>query len=126
VGVLVTVSRFFSFLVTRTAKEQKRVEEEIEKSEELVHEVMAKLCRLRKQREHLRRKTSELFSRGMRELDEEDGVRSQEEAILEEQQTVGDLQSLAHVDVIDWTAIFGEPDPFGGTVATTGGNSSGV
>jgi hypothetical protein len=112
--------------VTRTAKEQKRVEEEIEKSEELVHEVMAKLCRLRKQREHLRRKTSELFSRGMRELDEEDGVRSQEEAILEEQQTVGDLQSLAHVDVIDWTAIFGEPDPFGGTVATTGGNSSGV
>lgn len=102
------------------------MEAEIEKSEELVHEAMAKLCRLRKQRDHLRRKTSELFARGMRELDEEDGIRSQEEAILEEQQSIGDIQSFADVDVIDWTSILGEPDLFGGTVATTGGSSSGA
>lgn len=100
-------------VVTRTAKEQKRIEEDIEKTEESLQEALAKLSRLRKQRDVLRSRTADLFARGMRQLDEEDGVRSQEEAVLEEQQAIGDVQSLAHVDLIDWSAIGIEPSAFG-------------
>lgn len=108
--------------VNRASKEQKKIEKQIEESEEVLQEALARLSRLRRQRDVLRKKTSELFARGMRELDEEDGVRSQEEAILQEQQAVGEAQSTAHLDVLDWTSILGEPDLFGGTVATAGDN----
>jgi hypothetical protein len=58
-------------------------------------------------------------------LDEEDGVRSQEEAILAEQQAVGRAQELGAFGLIDWSSM---PDmfPSDDTVAATGGSSSGV
>ena len=65
----------------------------------------------------------------MRDLDEEDGIRTQEEAILEEQRSVGEAQLAGAVDVVDWAAILGEPlDPalFGGTAVEAAGSSGGA
>lgn len=81
------------------------MEDDIEKAEDELQKVLARLSRLRKHRRLLASRGDELFVRGMRELDEEDGVRTQEEAILEEQQAVGDAQSMGAFGVIDWTAV---------------------
>ncbi len=83
---------------------QGKLKEERESAEKAFEVAFAKLQRLRKQERLLETRSSELFQRGMRELDEEDGVRTQEEALLEEQQAVGDVQSLGAFGVIDWTA----------------------
>lgn len=123
-------SLFFFLLLTsavnRTSKEQERIEKEIEKSEEILQEALARLSRLRRQRDSLKSRSAELFERGMRQLDEEDGVRSQEEAILEEQQAIGAAQSVSHLDLIDWSSVLDGPSLFGDTAEPIGGSSSGV
>lgn len=89
----------------RTDSEVKKLDSEIESAEEKLQEALARLQRLRRQREVARKKKDELFIRGMRELDEEDGIRSQEEAILAEQQAIGDAQSLGAPGLVDWTVF---------------------
>jgi hypothetical protein len=111
-------------VVDQNAEAQKRVEADIEKTEEAVAEMLSRLARLRKQRKLLQGKTSELLARGLRDLDEEDGVRSQEEAILAEQQAVGGLHSLGALDIIDWTAMPGFFDPPVGSSDGIGGEVS--
>jgi hypothetical protein len=111
--------------VTRVVNEQKRVESDLEKSERELREVLSRMERLRRQRDLLRARSSELVARGMREFDEEDGVRSQEEAILEEQQAAGRAQELGAFGVIDWSSMI-DTFPFDDTVATGAGSSSGV
>lgn len=63
------------------------------------------MSRLRQQRDQLRSRGADLFDRGMRDLDEVDGVRSQEQALLDEQQAIGDAQSLGATGVLDWSTI---------------------
>ena len=48
----------------------------MEKSDKELQELLARRARLQRQRDLLRKRTSELVARGMRDLDEEDGVRS--------------------------------------------------
>jgi hypothetical protein len=86
---------------------QRQVELDIEKAEEVLTETLARLARLRRQKRVLRERGTELFSRGVREVDEVDGVRSQEEAILAEQQAIGDAQASGAVDMLDWSSILG-------------------
>ena len=64
----------------------------------------------------------------MRDLDEEDGVRSQEQALLEEQQLIGTAQSLGATGVLDWSAILSGSTSFdfggtGGEVAESSSNA---
>lgn len=82
--------------------EQKRLDEDIEKAEERLNEILSRLARLRRQRRVARERGSELFRRGMREVDDEDGVRSQEEAIIAEQHAVGEAQLAGAFGAIDW------------------------
>jgi hypothetical protein len=105
---------FVASALTRTAAAQKKVESDIEKAELELETTLARLARLRRQRKILSDKTSELFSRGMRELDEEDGIRSQEQAILDEQHAVGEAQSFGAMGLLDWSSILPEVlDPEG-------------
>lgn len=96
---------------------------DIEKAEEELQETLARLARLRKQRRLLRERSSQLVSRGMRELDEEDGVRPQEESLVAEQHAVGDLQASGAFGVIDWSALCLDEL---GPVAAGGSSSGGV
>lgn len=109
------------------------MENELASSELALQEALAKVSRLRRQRQVAREKSQRLFRRGVRDLDEQDGIRTQEEAILEEQQAVGTAQSLGAVGIIDWTSILPDfsdpsffPDVAGGTVESNVGTSSGV
>lgn len=107
-------------------KDQDRVDSDIEKTEQELQAVLAKLARLRKQRTFLKDRSNVLFKRGMIELDEEDGIRSQEEALLSEQQSLGEAQSLGAMGLVDWSSILSGPITFDETVEPTGGSSSGV
>lgn len=103
--------------------EKKKTDAEIEKAEEDLQEILSRLARLRAQRRVLHEKSSSLISRGLRQLREEDGVESQEEALLlAEQQAVGDAQAAGALGVIDWTAIGLEG--FGGSSIDGGGVGS--
>ncbi|CAI6091476.1 unnamed protein product [Clonostachys chloroleuca] len=117
----------------RSVAEERRLENELASSELALQEALAKVSRLRRQRQVARVKSQRLFRRGVRDLDEQDGIRTQEEAILEEQQAVGTAQSLGAVGIIDWTSILPDfsdpaffPDVAGGTVGQASGSSSGV
>lgn len=105
------------------------MEIEIEKVESDLNEILSRLARLRRQRVFLKDRSSVLFRRGIREVDEEDGVRTQEQALVDEQQAVGDAQSTGCFDILDWSALVSESDlfgEFGDTVELGLGNSSGV
>lgn len=110
--------------VDRNNRSQEKVEVAIEKAEGELQEVLARLSRLRKQRQLLKSRGSDLFARGMRELDEEDGIRSQEEAILAEQQSVGEAQLAGAIDVVDWSSLgldfFDSGSVVAGETASTG------
>jgi len=115
--------------VARTVKAEQRADADLASAEAELLETLARVDRLRKQRNALRAKRKELFARGMRDLDEEDGIRTQEEAILEEQRSVGEAQLAGAVDVVDWAAILGDqldPALFGGTVVEAAGSSGGA
>lgn len=47
----------------------------------------------------------ECVRRGIRELDDVDGVHSQEDAVIAEQQAVGEAQLAGAVDMINWSSI---------------------
>lgn len=115
------------FTVKQSMREKRRLDSELARSELELQEALARVTRLRRQRDAVQSRTRELFNRGMRDLDESDGVRSQEEAILDEQQAIGTAQSLGAVGVIDWSAILPEVDLFGAEgagAAPVGGNPS--
>jgi len=84
---------------------QRKVDSDIEEAETNLTETLARLVRLRKQKKLLKERGSDLFVRGIRELDEVDGVRTQEEAILDEQQAIGEAQAAGAVDMLDWSSI---------------------
>ena len=91
--------------MARNNSAEAQVAADIERAEEALLEAMARLARLRKQRRLLKERGDSLVSRGVRDLDEADGVRSQEDAILAEQQAVGSAQALGAFGVIDWSAM---------------------
>ena len=65
-------------------------------------EALAKLERLRKQRESLVTRGSVMVRRGLQSLDELDEFeRAESEAAIQ-------VQSLGHVDVVDWNVIFAD------------------
>ena len=109
---------------------QDKVTAEREEAEQALMDAFARLRRLRTQEKSLKERTAELTRRGMRDLDEADEVRSQEEALLAEQQAIGDLQSLGCADVIDWSAcVLGplvDPGSGGDTAVVSSGSASGV
>jgi hypothetical protein len=109
-------------VVVRQKKVVASTESELESSEASLQEALAKVLRLRRQRDTAKARLEELVDRGIRELDEVDGVRSQEQAILNEQQAVGDAQSLGAFGLIDWSAI--PLDEFSETALPVAGSSS--
>lgn len=122
---------FLPSIVTKSVREGKRIDTEIEKTESDLNEILGRLARLRRQRASLKDRSSDLLRRGMRELDVEDGVRSQEQAILDEQQTVADAQLTGAFRIVDWSAMMSDADLFGdllvdGTGVSGVGSSSGV
>jgi hypothetical protein len=129
---------FFWFLlisrvVKRSVAEERRLENELASSELALQEALAKVSRLRRQRQVAREKSQRLFHRRVRDLDEQDSIRTQEEAILEEQQAVGTAQSLSAVGIIDWTSILPDfsdpsffPDTTSGTIELNVSTSSGA
>lgn len=96
-------------VVTKNMEAQRKIDLDIEKAESALTETLARLVRLRKQKKVLKERGSDLFVRGIRDLDDIDGVRSQESAILEEQQAVGEAQAAGAVDMLDWSSILGAP-----------------
>jgi type II secretory pathway component PulJ len=113
--------------VSRNLTAQQKLEADIEQAEGVLAETLARLARLRTQRRTLRERSSALFSRGMRDVDEADGVRSQEDALLAEQQAVGEAQLSGAVDMIDWSVILGSAsDPVSSSAVVDETPSEGV
>jgi hypothetical protein len=115
------------FLVGRLIKEQKKLEsEEEEASDDLLalHEKMAalqselalaagRLARIRKIRSKVKSKSSELFRRGMAELDKEDGIDLEPALDAHEEWVAKDLQFMGVSNDVDWSA-FGLGDDLSG------------
>jgi Tfp pilus assembly protein PilO len=133
----VVVFAIFFFLlivvVDRIMSEQRRLKEEEKNAEALLmeyqqkaSEALARLSRVRKQKDFLVEKGAEMVARGLSNMDELDRVERQEsEAVLDVQ------ASGAASDVVDWGAVFGnlpdlgslvDPGSFGGTVVTSQGS----
>lgn len=113
-------------LVTSNFSEQKKVDADIEATEASLQEALSKLARLRSQRAALRARADNLIARGIQQLDEDDGVRSDAQ-VVEEQQAVGVIQSLGGTGVLDWDAIMGDGSlDFGGTAGAVVESSSNV
>ena len=110
--------------MTRSLEEQKRLKSQIAEKEDKLQELFASLSRLRKLQRAEEERGAELFSRGMMELDKEDGIIS-DEALLEEQQVIGDLHGLGAVDVLDWSMIFDSVAGSGDSAGVVAGNSEG-
>lgn len=64
---------------------------------------VGRLSRIRKIRDRVKDKSSELFRRGMMELDKEDGILSALDS--HEHYVVDDIQSLGVPNSIDWSAL---------------------
>ncbi|KAG7153231.1 hypothetical protein HYQ46_000728 [Verticillium longisporum] len=121
--------------------EQKKREAEIEDAEMELEVLQTKLAtalgrlsRLRKMRKAAKIRGEELFARGIRQLDEEDGVLPLcgDNLSLEAQEAnvVQDLQEWGASGVVDWSSLgFGEefsdlgPVPDDGTLEATAGSS---
>ena len=111
------------FIVQRSLNEQRRLDSEIEKSENVLRDTLARLERLRTQRRKVRDNNSSLLRRGFIEVDEEDNIRSQEESLLlSEQQAVGEAQNLGAMDIIDWS-VFDFSSLPGESLAAVAGHS---
>ena len=104
--------------LSRNVAAQEKISKDIEEAELKLAEALARLTRLRKQRQLLNAKSSEMAARLDRELNEEDGIQTQEEAILAEQSAIGEAQSLG-AELIDWSAL-GMGDFFGGSSVAAG------
>jgi hypothetical protein len=113
-------------LVSRSLSQGQRIDADLSKAEADLQEALSRVSRLRQQREFLRKQSAELFARGMRDLDEEDGIATQEESILAEQQAVGEAQSLGAFGMVDWSAIDLSGFDVGEIAAEGAGPSSGA
>ncbi|KFA69399.1 hypothetical protein S40285_10793 [Stachybotrys chlorohalonatus IBT 40285] len=107
--------------LSRLTKEDAKLEAAEESAVQALAEATARLTRVRKTREALRKRRDEAIRRGLRGLDEEDEV-SEEPLIIETQQAVGDLQSMGAFGVVDWDAVGFD---FAGPSSETAGSSSG-
>jgi hypothetical protein len=118
--------------VVATLNEQRKTAQEIAETEEHLAQVLSRLNRLRKQHEKLRERSSGLFERGLEGLEEElepDDPRP----MSEEQQLVGQAQSLGAFGVVDWefngVVPYGsagvDPGPLDLDVLLAGGPSAG-
>lgn len=87
--------------------ETKKVDEALEKSEDQLLEIMARIARLRRQRKLLKERGNELYRRGVAGLSMEE---ERDTLIVETQQAVGDAQSLGAFGVLDWDALGLAPD----------------
>jgi hypothetical protein len=134
----VVVSHFLGFVLTvfvvnRIIAEKRRLEKEEADAEaslleahQLVTERLARLSRLRRQRETIVSKGQEMVRRGVRSLDELEGLEKAEaEAVV-------DVQAVGGFGVIDWTTVFEDftdptpPGPVDGTGGVAAGRSSDV
>jgi hypothetical protein len=79
-----------------------------------VTEVLARLRRLRKQKQTLRSRHNELFSRGMQELDEQDALERELTGLEEltgpellslESEAVANARTVGAVDIVDWSSL---------------------
>ncbi|CRK20288.1 hypothetical protein BN1723_017859 [Verticillium longisporum] len=128
-------------VLEKALAEQKKREAEIEDAEMELEVLQTKLAtalgrlsRLRKMRKAAKIRGEELFARGIRQLDEEDGVLPLcgDNLSLEAQEAnvVQDLQEWGASGVVDWSSLgFGEefsdlgPVPDDGTLEATAGSS---
>lgn len=138
-GVMVLFSN--DRLVEKALAEQKKREAEIEDAEMELEVLQTKLAtalgrlsRLRKMRKAAKARGEELFARGIRQLDEEDGVLplGGDNLSLEAQEAnvVQDLQEWGASGVVDWSSLgFGEefsdlgPVPGDDILGATAGSS---
>jgi hypothetical protein len=75
------------------------MEAELEKVQQRLNETLARLMRLRRQKEMIVSKGVEMVRRGLKDLDELD------EVVQAESAAVVDARLQGAVDVIDWSAI---------------------
>jgi hypothetical protein len=126
--------------VTRLLDQQKKLDaeeeeagEQLEKLQSQLSEALSRLARIRRIKKKAKEKSTELFQRGMAELDKEDGVVPALEA--HEHWVVNDLQALGVPNEFDWSSLgLGEDltdvgplvcsGDSGGTVAAAAGSSS--
>lgn len=101
---------FVASLLSRLAAQQKKLEaEEPDADDALVtlqtqlSIALGRLACLRRMKQVIKEKHSEAFRRGMRELDEEDGV-----SLIshEEQMVVSEMQSLGMPNDMDWSNLW--------------------
>ena len=104
----------------RNLDAQRQVDRDIASAEGELQALFSRLSSLRRQREELRERGAMLFSSSTREIEESDGIRSQEEALaLETQQVVGELQLEGAFGVVDWDAFNLVPEPVGASSSKT-------
>lgn len=96
-------------LVEKALKESKRLDREMEEREMELEVLQTKLAaalgamsRIRRLRKVAKKREEALFSRGMAELDEEDGVVSLTSAEL---RIANDLREWGAGDVLDWSSL---------------------
>lgn len=85
----------------RIEREEKETEEAVAEAQRVLSEKLARLFRLRRQKEQVLLKAKDMVARGLRDLDELERVE------CEESEAVIDVQVAGAVDVIDWSAVFG-------------------
>ncbi|KAH8168712.1 hypothetical protein LIA77_11976 [Sarocladium implicatum] len=104
--------------LSRNIAAQDKISQNIKDAELRLAKALARLARLRKQRQLLNTKSSELAARLNRELNKEDSIQSQEKAIVAEQSAIGEAQSLG-AKLINWSAL-GIGDFFSGSSVAVG------
>jgi hypothetical protein len=119
--------------VDRIMREQRRLKEEEKQAEALLveyqrkaSEALARLSRVRQQREFLVEKGADMVARGLSNMD------ALEQSEAEESRALLDVQTApVATDVVDWGAVFssipalaplGDLDSFGGTLPISQGN----
>jgi hypothetical protein len=116
-GLWLSVSLLIACVVNKLVEQQKKLEAEEEEAGDAVlvlHSQLAelqsslatavsRLARIRKIKKRVKEKGSELFERGMQELDREDGILPALES--HENWVVNDLQSLGVPNEVDWQSL---------------------